>query len=128
MRWTTPAMASRRPRPGDSSAGSSNTSRPRRGFVTMTLRLPRYVIHKPLADGTTGFYFNIPTHYRKMGCTIPNEPLGNDYAVACGIDGNGGRAAPLNGLLDEWLKVKAGEPLESVGRFGTVDWLFREYK
>ena len=94
----------------------------------MTLRLPRCVIHKPLADGTTGFYFNIPTHYRKMGYTIRNEPLGNDYAVACGIDGNGGRAAPLNGLLDEWLKVKAGEPLESVARFGTVDWLFREYK
>jgi hypothetical protein len=94
----------------------------------MTLRLPRYVIHKPLADGTIGFYFNIPTHYRKMGCTIPNEPLGNDYAMACGIDGCGGRAAALNGLLDEWLKVKAGEPLETIARFGTVDWLFREYK
>ena len=94
----------------------------------MTLRLPRYVIAKPLANGTTGFYFNIPTRYRKTGCTIPNEPLGNDYTVACGVDGNGGRAAALNGLLDEWLKLKAGEPVESIARFGTVDWLFREYK
>jgi hypothetical protein len=32
-----------------------------------------------------------------MGCTIPNEPLGTDYAVACGVDGKGGRAAALNG-------------------------------
>ena len=94
----------------------------------MTLRLPRYVIAKPLANGTTGFYFNIPTRYRKAGCTIPNEPLGNDYAVACGVDGNGGRAAALNGLFDEWLTIKSGKLLESIARFGTVDWLFREYK
>lgn len=94
----------------------------------MSLRLPRYVIAKSLANGSIGFYFNIPTRYRKEGCTIPNEPLGNDYSVACGADGKGGRAAALNGLLDEWLKLKAGEPVESIARFGTVDWLFREYK
>jgi hypothetical protein len=64
-----------------------------------------------------------------MGCTIPNEPLGNDYVVACGVDGNGGRAAALNRLFDEWWKIKNGEPLESgIARYGTVDWLFREYK
>jgi hypothetical protein len=94
----------------------------------MTLRLPRYVITKSLANGTTGFYFNIPTRYRKAGCTIPNEPLGNDYAAACGVDGSGGRAAALNGLFDEWLKIKNGEQVESIARYGTVDWLFREYK
>jgi hypothetical protein len=94
----------------------------------MTLRLPRYVITKSLATGTTGFYFNIPTRYRKAGCTIPNEPLGNDYTTACGVDGNGGRAAALNGLFDEWWKIKNGEPVESIVRYGTVDWLFREYK
>ena len=44
----------------------------------MTLPLPRYVIAKPLASGATGFYFTVPTRYRKMGCTIPNEPLGGD--------------------------------------------------
>jgi hypothetical protein len=94
----------------------------------MSLRLPRYVIAKSLANGSIGFYFNIPTRYRKEGCTIPNEPLGNDYSVACGADGKGGRAVALNDLLDEWLKLKAGEPVESIARFGTVDWLFREYK
>ena len=72
----------------------------------MTLPLPRYVIAKPLASGATGFYFTVPTRYRKMGCTIPNEPLGGDYAVACGVDGKGGRAAALNGLFDEWWRAK----------------------
>jgi hypothetical protein len=80
----------------------------------MTLPLPRYVIAKRLASGTTGFYFTVPTRYREMGCTIPNEPLGNDYAVACGVDGKGGRAAALNGLFDEWWKIKNGEQVEAV--------------
>jgi hypothetical protein len=94
----------------------------------MTLSLPRYVIAKLLASGTTGFYFTVPTRYRKMGCTISNEPLGSDYTIACGVDGKGGRAAALNGLFDEWWKTKNGEPVESIARYGTVDWLFREYK
>jgi hypothetical protein len=44
----------------------------------MTLPLPRYIIAKPLASGATGFYFTVPTRYRKMGCIIPNEPLGSE--------------------------------------------------
>ena len=94
----------------------------------MTLPLPRYVLAKLLASGAAGFYFTIPTRYRKLGCTIPNEPLGSDYAIACGVDGKGGRAAALNGLMDEWLKIRNGEPVGSIIRYGTVDWLFREYK
>jgi hypothetical protein len=122
------AMAKGPSRPSDPAARPRGSARSRRGFVTMTLRLPRYVISKSLADGTIGFYFNVPTRYRKRGCSIPNEPLGNDYATACGADGNGGRAAALNGLLDEWLKIKKGEAIDSIARYGTVDWLFREYK
>ena len=94
----------------------------------MTLPLPRYVIAKPLASGKVAFYFNIPTRYRKLGCSIPNQPLGTDYSVACGPDAEGGKAAVLNGLFDEWLKAKSGEPVASIARYGTVDWLFREYK
>jgi hypothetical protein len=94
----------------------------------MTLPLPRYVIAKPLAGGATGFYFNIPTRYRALGCSIRNEPLGTDYSVACGADGTGGRAAPLNALFDEWLRTKSGEPLPGLARYGSVDWLFREFK
>jgi hypothetical protein len=28
----------------------------------------------------------------------------------------------------KWWRAKNGEPVENVVRFGTVDWLFREYK
>jgi hypothetical protein len=95
----------------------------------MTLPLPRYVIKKSLASGAIGFYFTVPTRYRGLGCTIPNEPLGSDYAVACGVNGEGGRAAALNGLFDEWWKIKNGEPVDStVSRHGTVDWLFQQYR
>ena len=86
----------------------------------MTLPLPRYDIAKPLASGATGFYFTVPTRYRKIGCTIPNEPLGGDYAVACGVDGKGGCAAALNGLLDEWIKIRNGEQIDSIVRYGSA--------
>ena len=94
-----------------------------------TKPLPRFVIAKMLATGATAFYFNVPTLYRKLGCAIPNEPLGADYAIACGDDGNGGRAAALNGLFDEWNIRRKGGEVEAgrLVRFGTVDWLFREY-
>ncbi len=77
----------------------------------LTKPLPRFVIAKPLARGRTGFYFTLPTYYRKQGCTISNESLGSDYVTACGDDGNGGRAAALNGLFDEWRAMRAGEPI-----------------
>jgi hypothetical protein len=96
----------------------------------MTKPLPRYVIAKRLASGATAFYFNVPKMYRNFGCTIPNEPLGTDYTIACGPDGSGGRAAALNGLFDEWNTARRTGIVNSSGitRFGTVDWLFREYK
>lgn len=96
----------------------------------MTRPLPRYVIPKVLATGATAFYFNVPTRYRKLGCTIPNEPLGTDYVLACGSDGSGGRAAALNARFDEWdVNRRTGAPPAKINsRFGTVDWLFAEYK
>lgn len=92
--------------------------------------LPRFVIDKLLKSGLTGFYFNVPTYYRKLGCKIPNEPLGTDYVIACGENGDGGRAATLNGLFDEWNAERMGKPIEAgpLNRFGSVDWVFREYK
>jgi hypothetical protein len=90
---------------------------------------PRFVLTRELATGETGYYWQIPYYYRDLGCTIPNEPLGSDYTVACGADGKGGRAAALNGLFDEWnTKRKGGQPETSMlARFGTVAWLFRQY-
>ena len=72
--------------------------------------LPRFVIAKRLTSGATGFYFNIPTLYRKLGCALSNEPLGTDYIIACGENGEGGRAAALNALFEEWnAKRKGGQ-------------------
>ncbi len=94
----------------------------------LPLRRPRFVVTKELASGGVGFYFYITKHYRDLGCTIPNEPLGDNYVIACGEDGNGGRAAALNGLFDEWRAIRSGEPVPGIVKFGTVDWLFREFK
>ena len=123
-------MASGRFRRGDPATGIGAGGRRGRGLVMFTRPLPRYVISKLLKSGSTAFYFNIPTYYRKLGCTISNEPLGNDYAVACGEDGNGGRAFALNALFDEWDSVRRGQPVtgERAPIYGTVDWLFGEYK
>src|SRR5450759_5589111 len=93
-------------------SGSSNSARSRagrrgRGFVMVLLDLPRFVIRKKLANGKSAFYFNIPKYWRTRGCTISNEPLGNDYETVCS------RAAALNGLFDEWGKTRRGEPIES---------------
>jgi len=94
-----------------------------------TKPLPRFVITKSLASGATAFYFNIPILYRKLGFSIPNEPLGTDYTIACGENGEAGRAAALNALFDEWNTKRKGGTVESgrLVRYGTVDWLFREY-
>jgi hypothetical protein len=61
---------------------------------------------------------------------MANEPLGTRYEAACGDDGKGGRAAALNALFDEWNNQRKGEPIEQgkIARYGTVDWLFRQYK
>ena len=88
------------------------------------LRLPRHVIHKKLASGHTGYYYNVPTVYRRLQCPVRNEPLGTDYSVACQ------RASTLNGLFDEWDQSRRGMPVAvpSSPRVGSVDWLLREYK
>ena len=92
--------------------------------------LPRYVRPRVLAGGQVAFYWIIPTYFRRLGCTIPNEPLGTDYTVACGEDGRGGRAATLSALFDEWDSARRGQPVigERTPVYGTVDWLFQEYK
>jgi hypothetical protein len=98
--------------------------------VTLERPLPRFVEVRRLARGSAAFYFRIPTHYRKLGCEMANEPLGTSYEAACGDEGKGGRAATLNSLFDEWNDQRRGKPGEQgkIARYGTIDWLFRQYK
>jgi hypothetical protein len=123
-------MAQRRPGQSHPAAGTEAGDGRGRGFITVHLPLPRYVISKPLASGGVGFYFNIASHFRKLGCPVPNEALGTDYEIACGKNGDGGRAAALNARFDEWNCIRRGQPVsgEREPRHGTVEWLFREYR
>ena len=128
LRRAPPPMAKRRSGRRDPPVGIGPCRRRGRGLVMFTL--PRYVRPRVLAGGQVAFYWIIPTYFRRLGCTIPNEPLGTDYTVACGEDGRGGRAATLNALFDEWdlrggVSQSSGSEPQSMAQ---VDWLFQEYK
>jgi hypothetical protein len=58
------------------------------------------------------------------------RPLGRDYGVACGEDGNGRRAAALNALFKEWQDQRRGLPVtgERAPIYGAIRWLFQEYR
>lgn len=88
------------------------------------MELPRYVVPRDLADGRTAYYFNTPKRLRQLKCPVSNEPLGTDYAQMIK------RAEMLNGMLDEWSAQRKGLPVTTniAQSYGTVDWLFREYK
>jgi len=88
------------------------------------VKLRRHVIYKKLSSGKIAYYYNVPSRYRAMKCSVYNEPLGADYAVASK------RAETLNSHFDEWQASLKGLPLTgaSTPPIGTVGWLFREYK
>src|SRR5262249_60632061 len=83
-------MAPRRSRSSDLTVRPAAGAGRRRGSVSVTRPLPRFVRIKTLASGTVAFYWDLTGHYRRLGCSIPGEPLGTDYVTACGEDGNGG--------------------------------------
>lgn len=122
MRGKAKALAQGRSGRRNSPTGVGSNHRHRRGYVTV--KLPRHVIYKMLADGQVAYYYNVPSRYRVMKCPVSNEPLGTDYAVASN------RAETLNGLFNEWHDARKGLPIVGVEapRIGTVDWLFREYR
>jgi hypothetical protein len=90
-----------------------------------TLPLPRYVLRKPLKNGTWAYFFNIPMWARASGCPVRNEPLGTDYAAAVS------RAETvLLPALDSWRSSGESDtpPTAGVVRAGTLDWVFAEYR
>ncbi len=85
--------------------------------------LPRYVQRKPLTTGW-GFFFNVPTWARKVGCPVKNEPLGGDYEIAVA------RAETvLLPAFDSWRSGGASDAsVSAVTAPGTLDWVFAEYR
>jgi hypothetical protein len=88
------------------------------------LPLPRHVLRRPLKSGEWGYFFNISTKARKAGCPLRNEALGTDYAAAVA------RAETILKVYDAWHKgdVSADSKTLTVAAFGTLDWLFGEYR
>jgi hypothetical protein len=89
------------------------------------LPLPRYTLRKPGKHGWS-YYFNVPSWARVAGCSLHSEPLGSDYAAAVQ------RAETvLLPAFDAWRSggatgaVTKGAPSAA---YGTLDWLFAEYR
>ena len=92
--------------------------------------LPRFVIAKRLARRSDGLLFPLACPVSQARLSDSNEPLGTDYVTACGDNGEGGRAAALNGLFDEWNIARKGGQVTTAQRrrLRHVEWLFRQYK
>jgi hypothetical protein len=89
----------------------------------VAMKLPANVIPKPNRAGEVVFYWNLSSYDRKKGCTIPNEPLGTDPALAFE------RAGALNARLQEWRLAAKGETIHTKRCVvGTVAWLFQAYR
>jgi hypothetical protein len=87
------------------------------------LPLPRYVERKPLTGGWA-YFFHVPSWARKAGCTVQSGPLGTDYEAAVS------RAESVFlPAFDAW-RTGGNAPASSpaIAAFGTLDWLFAEYR
>jgi integrase len=92
--------------------------------VSISVKLPRFVVAKPLVGGRTGFYWTIPGHWRRKGCPLESTMLGVDL----GEEALERLADDLNARLDGWRQESiAGLAPTSPTMPGTVAWLFREY-
>jgi hypothetical protein len=86
------------------------------------MRLPRYVLRKPL-KGAWGYFFNVPMWARAAGCPVRNEPLGTDYGAAVE------RAETvLLPAFDSWRSGGITENVTVGATYGTLDWVFAEYR
>lgn len=92
----------------------------------MQEELPRFVRPKKVA-GRTRFYWELPSYYKRQGCTLHKE---HDTALGSDLVAARAKAAILNGLFDDWDRIRLGEaPAPRVELVpGTVDWLFKTYR
>jgi hypothetical protein len=86
------------------------------------LRLPRYVVRKPLKNGW-GYFFDIPSWARKAGCPVGNEALGTDYETA--VDRAENKLLPV---FDSWRTGGQSDKVSTAIAPGTLDWVIAEYR
>lgn len=84
--------------------------------------MPRYTSFKTLADGSTGYYWTVPSRYRKQKCPYLSAALGINLTQRELHDA----AAVWNARLDEWRREQVTGPAIT-SRYGTVEWLVNTY-
>ena len=109
--------------------GAANGARRGRGFVTVTLLLPRFVIAKRLASWSHGFLFSSPEKYRDLGCTVIST---RSARLRPGLRRRW-QWWPCSGVkcaFDEWEALRRGLSVsgERAPIYGTIRWLFQEYR
>jgi len=92
---------------------------------------PRYMIAKPLADGTVAYYWNPHKRDVLAGFPLERQALGTDYGLArirCEGDPRDDNERGLNGFLDAWRAGRRdGKKLDLMPTYGTVDWWIERY-
>lgn len=92
---------------------------------------PRYMLAKPLRDGTTAYYWNPPQRDFTAGFPLDRQALGTDYGLArirCDGDPQADDDKGLNGFLDAWRLDRDIDPAIKVSpSFGTIDWWVDRY-
>jgi hypothetical protein len=81
------------------------------------------MLEKRLGKGRLAYYWSPNKRDMKAGCPVGREALGLDYGTA--IE----RAKLLNRHLDAWRRgLGTIKNLDTGPQFGTLTWLFEEYK
>src|SRR5262245_4721771 len=86
------------------------------------LPLPRYVRRKPLKSGGRGYFFEVPSAFRKADGPMHSAALGADYAKA---------GEPAETVLVPVLEEGRGggqADAPEIAAPGTLDWVFAEYR
>src|SRR5680860_233775 len=92
---------------------------------------PRYMLCKPLRDGTCAYYWNPHTRDVRSGFPLERQALGTDYGQArirCDGDPRDENDLGLNGFLDDWRTNRGvKKDLDLMPSYGTVDWWIERY-
>jgi hypothetical protein len=87
------------------------------------LPLSRYMLRKPRKDGGWAYFFNVPSWARKAGCPVKAEPLGTDYqAAVLRVE------TVLLPIFDSWRSGGVEAKASPGAAYGTLDWLFAEFR
>ena len=104
---------------------------PGRGLVMFSKPLPRFVIAQDRCERPDRLLFPYPAALPETRLRDLERAARAPTMQACGENGDGGRAAALNASVRRMEHHAQGWPSHrrrSLGAYGTIDWLFRQYK